>query len=150
MPEYTCEHCDKIFSQISHYKRHINAKIKCCDRIFKRANDNNPNFKQSLEANTCIFCKSTFASQKSVTQHIKLNCKEFKRLEQEKKENEKKSEKLKTQEENSALKKKIDELKQKNLEIYGENNALKEKNSEIGQENKLLKQMLSSMLKPIV
>lgn len=118
MPEYTCEHCDKVFSQLSNYKNHINTKIKCYERIFKKVTDENPNFEQFLEINTCIYCESSFKSKKYVMQHIKLNCKEFKRREQEKKEI---YEKLKEQEEKSVL---------------------KQKNTELEEENKKLKQML--------
>lgn len=69
MVSYNCSKCNKIFNKKSHYITHINRKNKC-DNIADTLN--------------CIYCKKLFATKGSMTRHIKSNCPELLKSENEK------------------------------------------------------------------
>jgi len=71
---HTCERCNKEFNKKSHYLDHIARKYPCKDIRYKAEIIQNPIDLNTLDKNTCIYCKKKYSNIYNLNKHY-LICK---------------------------------------------------------------------------
>jgi uncharacterized C2H2 Zn-finger protein len=100
LPDYKCKRCNKVFSQKSHYQRHVIRKFPC------KVKQENVKFK-------CEFCDKTYTTKSNLNRHLNVcSDKKMKDIEERMKK-----------EMEERMKEEIEKLRAENKQLIVQNNS---------------------------